>query len=603
VRAFVWILLFALSLPALAQERLTATVDKNTVRVGEAVTLTLTFEGSASGASQPKLPALENLDVVGGPYTSTSFSLVNGRASSTASYSYVLRAKSPGKGVIGPASARFRGRDFTSNPITVTILVASAPAPGGGTPGSGSTADAFIRVYPDQTTASMGEQITLTYKLYFAVQITSPEIIQLPRATGFWVEDITIPQTLPLTDEVVNGRGYKVAVIRKSALFPTAMGDLEVEPMVIQTKVEKQTRRRSPDPFDLFNDPFFQLGRQFEPLELSSPSVTLHVRPLPQTGAPSDFGGAVGSYRIRAAFDRESCKTDEAVTLTVEIEGTGNIKTLPEPKLTVPADVQRFDPDVSDDIRRNQTRIGGRKIFKYVIIPRAPGTQVIPPISYAFYDPDRDRYSTVSTSELRLQVEKGSGVPGMPSRIAVASKQGVENVGTDIAFAKTSPGRFLRSSGLPHQDVLFWLWTASPWAAFAAVGIVSGNRRKSTARGRKRTALKAVARHMAQAERALKTGKPESVLHSAAEALDGLFSAALDRSATGMTELEVEAEWKSHGLDPLLLEKLKDAQAECDRGRFTTGGLTAEGMKSILRSLRSAAAEMERNNGGTGRRP
>jgi hypothetical protein len=346
---------------------------------------------------------------------------------------------------------------------------------------------------------------------------------------------------------------------------------------VIQTKVEKQTRRRSPDPFDLFNDPFFQLGRQFEPLELSSPSVTLHVRPLPQTGAPSDFGGAVGSYRIRAAFDRESCKTDEAVTLTVEIEGTGNIKTLPEPKLTVPADVQRFDPDVSDDIRRNQTRIGGRKIFKYVIIPRAPGTQVIPPISYAFYDPDRDRYSTVSTSELRLQVEKGSGVPGMPSRIAVASKQGVENVGTDIAFAKTSPGRFLRSSGLPHQDVLFWLWTASPWAAFAAVGIVSGNRRKSTARGRKRTALKAVARHMAQA--------------------------ALDRSATGMTELEVEAEWKSHGLDPLLLEKLKDAQAECDRGRFTTGGLTAEGMKSILRSLRSAAAELERNNGGTGRRP
>ena len=596
MRVFVPLLVLLLCVPAGAQEKLTAAVDKSTVRVGESLTLTLTFEGAASGVSEPKLPALENLQVMGGPYTSTSFTLVNGRASSTAAYSYVLRAKSPGKGVIGSAVARYRGRDLTSNPITITILSASAPAPDRDSRGSGSTADAFIRVYPDKSNACVGEQVTLTYKLYFAMQITSPEIVQLPRATGFWVEEIALPQTLPLTDELVNGRSYKVAVIRKSALFPTASGDLEVEPMVIQTKVEKRARKRSPDPFDLFNDPFFQLGRQFEPLELSSTGVTLHIRPLPQTGAPADFNGAVGSYRIRAALDRPSCKTDEAVTLTLEIEGTGNIKTLPEPKLSIPADVQRFDPEVTDDIRRSQTRIGGRKVFKYVIIPRAPGTQVIPPVSYAFYDPERGRYSTATTSELRLQVEKGTG-PRMPaSGIAVASKQGVENVGTDIAFAKTSPGRFLRSSGVPHQNLLFWVWTATPWAAFAAVGVVSGRRRRSGPRALRRSALQTAARHVAQAGKSLKGGKQEAALHGAAEALDCLWTAALSKPATGLSELDLRAEWQEQGLDPVLLDKLFDVQAECDRVRFASGLLTTEAMKGVLQNLKSIATELARSS-------
>ena len=600
MRALVWILALALCLPAFAQERLTAAVDKNTVRIGESLTLTLTFEGAASGVSEPKLPDLENLQVVGGPYTSTSFTLVNGRASSTAAFSYVLRAKAAGKGVIGPAVAHYHGKDLTSNPITITILSASASGPDRDSRGSASSADAFIRVYPDKTGACIGEQITLTYKLYFAAQITSPEIVQLPRATGFWVEDVPLPPTLPLTDELVSGRSYKVAVIRKSALFPTASGDLEVEPMVIQTKVEKRARRRSPDPFDLFNDPFFQLGRQFEPLELSSPGVTLHIRPLPQTGAPPDFNGAVGSYRIRAAFDRASCKTDEAVTLTVEIEGTGNIKTLPEPRISIPADVQRFDPEVTDDIRRSQTRIGGRKVFKYAIIPRAPGTQVIPPISYPFYDPERGRYATATTSELHLQVEKGTGQVMPSSGIAVASKQGVENVGTDIAFAKTDPGRFLASSGVPHQNILFWVWTTAPWAAFAAVGLITGSRRRSGPRARRRSALQAVTRHLAHAERALKGGKSEAVVHGAAEALDGLLTAATGKTVTGLTQLELDTEWKEQGLDPLLLEKLLGVQAECDRARFAGSRLSTEAIRAILLNLRSAAAELARNSSRAG---
>jgi hypothetical protein len=242
-------------------------------------------------------------------------------------------------------------------------------------------------------------------------------------------------------------------------------------------------------------------------------------------------------------------------------------------------------------------------VFKYAIIPRAPGTQVIPPVSYAFYDPERGRYSSATTSELRMQVEKGTGQVMPSSGIAVASKQGVENVGTDIAFAKTSPGRFLHTSGVPHQDVLFWVWTAAPWAAFAAVGVISSDKRRTSPRARRRGALQAAARHVAHAEKALKSGKPEATLHGAAEALDALLIAATGKTAIGLTQLELEADWQEQGLEPLLLAKLLGVQAECDRARFAGGRLSAEAMKGILKNLKSAAAELARGGNRAGAKP
>lgn len=598
MRALFIITVLAMSLSAFAQEKLTASVDKNTVRVGESFTLTLTFEGAASGVSDPQLGQLENLQVAGGPFTSTSFSIVNGRSSSRASYSYVLRAKQPGKGVIGAATAKYRGKDLTSNPVTVTVLSASAPAPTRDSRGGGS--DVFLRVSPDKTTALLGEQVTLTYKLYFAAQITSPEILQLPRATGFWVEEIALPQTLPLTDELVSGKPYKVAVIRKSALFATATGELEVEPMVIQTKVEKRTKRRSADPFDIFNDPFFQLGRQFEPLELTSPGVTLHIKPLPQSGVPSNFTGAVGSFRLRASLDREQCKTDEASTLTIEIDGTGNIKTLPEPSVAFPADLQRFDPEVTDDIRRNQTKISGRKVFKYVLIPRAPGMQVIPAITFSYYDPEKNRYTEISSTELRLQVEKGTGSGYVPSGISVASKQGVENVGTDIAFAKTNPGQFVNSFHAPHQSALFWFFSATPWIALAAFTVVNRQQARGGARLIRRRALQNAHRSIAQAVKLLKNGKSESILRKAADALAEIYTAALGKNATGMPQHELEAEWHALHLDPVLLDRLLHIQSECDRARFTSSKTSTDSMKAILQELGTASRQIERADSRVG---
>jgi len=591
-------LLLALSGSALAQERFTATVDRTTVRVGETITLTLTFEG-ASGVPTPELPSLGNLQLVGGPYTSTSMSIVNGRMSSTASFSYALRAKQPGSAQIGTASVAVKGKIYTTQPLHINVLASGARSPDAQKGGGSETADVFMRAFADKKEAYVGEQITVSYKIYFAVQMTNPEMVRLPQAAGFWVEDIPLPGRIVLSDEIVGGRAYKAAVIRKSALFPTTDGELEVEPLVVKTKIERRVSRRPRDPFDIFNDPFFQLGREWEEVQVESPGLKLKVKPLPQSGAPADFSGAVGNFRVRASLDRETCATNEGVTLTVQVEGTGNIKTLPPPRVEVPKDVQRFDPEVTDAVNRSRQLIGGSKTLKYVLIPRAPGLQVIPGLRYSCFDPQSGKYATLTTPDMALRVEKGQGTFPSQSGVAVASKQGVENIATDIAFAKTRPGRLISSLGTPHESPLFWIGVTAPWLGLAGVMIVVGRRRGlQDERTLRRAALRRAMKELERAEKMPKSAKPEAGAQHVSSAVDDLLQAAGGSGAAGMTSAELAELWQRHELDSALLEQLLEMRSECDGLRFAAGHSTPEIVRGLVLRGRRVADAIARGRAG-----
>ncbi len=584
------LLLLCAAAPVFAQEKLTLTIDRTIVAVGEAVNLTVALSGAGS-SDQPPLPPLQNLQVVSGPYTSTSYEFINGRSSSSVSYIYRLRAVKPGREQIGPMQMAVNGKTLTSNQIIVNVG-ASAPKPQGQGGRDSDSPDVFVRVSPDKTEAYQGEQITLTYRIYFAAQITQPEIKQLPTASGFWVEELSVSPNQALTDEVVNGRAYKVGILRKVALFPTTTGDLMVDPLVINTKVQRDARRRSRDPLDIFNDPFFSLGRQLEPLQVASPPVTLKIKPLPSTDAPADFNGAVGSYKISASLDKTKAMTDEAVTLTVQIEGVGNIKTLPEPIIAFPRDVDHYDPKSSEQIRRDQTRISGSKRFDYVVIPRAPGEQIIPPISYSFFDPSSDKYATLMTNAMTLAVVKGEG-GASSSGIPVATKRGVESIATDLAFIKTQSDTFVPLSGAPHRTVTFWLFATCPWAVIAGIVLVT-RRREGEEDPRKayRKALKQARANIAAAEKHVKTGNVDAASQQVTAALHTMLSAILDSEVENLTELQLESLWETQKLDPAMFSRLTAILRESDLVRFAPALADKQSTAQLVKRANALITEM-----------
>ncbi|MBI4535029.1 MAG: protein BatD, partial [Ignavibacteriae bacterium] len=320
-----------------------ASVDRNTVALGEQFTLRLVLTNAGmSGGKNLKLPDLNNFHIMGGPNQSTSMQFINGVVTSSVSYTYTLQSKDVGKFAIGPASIEAGGKVYATNPVTIEVVKGSSrpqqqPPTAKSDVGANIGDNLFLRATVDKSHVIQGEQINLTFKLYTRVSVSNYTVSKNPAFTGFWGEDVETPKNVALSNETVDGRQYRVGIIKRVALFPTQSGTLEISPMEVQTTVQIQDARPS-DPFDaFFRDPF---GRNVN-YAVKSNAIKIKVDPLP-AGAPLGFRGAVGRFTMSTTVDKKTGKTNEPISLKVSLSGVGNIKLLESPQVELPADFEQY---------------------------------------------------------------------------------------------------------------------------------------------------------------------------------------------------------------------------------------------------------------------
>ncbi|MBM2844983.1 MAG: Protein BatD, partial [Bacteroidetes bacterium] len=300
----VFLLVLAASLSFGQDAAFDASVDKNPVGMGDQFTLSFTLRNSGMGGGKNlQLADLSKFHVMSGPNQSSSMQFINGAVSSSITYTYILQPKEIGKFTIGATSIEVGGNVYKTAPLTLEV-VKGAPRPKTQTSApadvTGQIGDnLFLKAMVDRTTVVQGEQINLTFKLYTRVSISNYAVDKNPAMTGFWSEDVENPKNIALSNEVVNGKQYRVGVIRRLALFPTQSGTLEISPMEVQTTVQIQSR--STDPFDaFFRDPFGQSVNH----TVKSEPIRIKVQPLPP-GAPPSFKGAVGRFTMTTAVDKK----------------------------------------------------------------------------------------------------------------------------------------------------------------------------------------------------------------------------------------------------------------------------------------------------------
>ena len=328
----------------------TSTVNQTTVAVNQQLALTVEFSGQAAQkVGQPELPDMGGyLTFLSSGGTSQNISFVNGKMSVSKSFTYYYLAAKEGSFTIPAIKVTHDGKTYSSEPININITKGSSQsqhpqqaAPSPQTEEGASSEDLFVRTFVNKKQVYQGEPILLTYRIYSAVNVSGYSISKLPETTGFWVEDIESPQQPEVKQEVLNGKRYVTADIKKLALYPTSSGTKTIGPMVVQCEVRVQQRRSSRDVFDsFFDDAFF--GRTVRQ-SVAAPKVEVTVLPFPAQNKPASFAGAVGQYDLNATVDKTDVKTDKAVTLTVTLSGTGNIRLLPKPEVTIPADFEQYD--------------------------------------------------------------------------------------------------------------------------------------------------------------------------------------------------------------------------------------------------------------------
>jgi hypothetical protein len=578
-----------------------ASVDKNPVGVGEEFTFSLVLSNAGmNGGKDLKLPDLGKFRMLSGPNQSSSVQYVNGSMSSSVSYSYILQPKEIGKTTIGPATIEAAGKTLRSEPIVLEVVKGSPKAKQNAPQDvAGSIGDnLFVKAVVNRTHVIQGEQINLTFKLYTRVTVMNYAVDKTPTMTGFWGEDVETPKDIQLSTETVNGKQYRVGIIKRMALFPTQSGRLEISPMVVQTQIQVPAPR-SLDPFDaFFRDPF---GRTTNYAAQSEP-VKIVVDPLPP-GAPPDFKGAVGQFAMSTSLDKKTTRTNEPVSFKVTISGTGNIKLLEAPSLELPPDFEQYSPKITENINRQGERVSGSKMFEYLLIPRYPGLKVIKPLTFSYFDLAKREYVRLRSPEIDLNVEQGTA-PALPLA-AGGNREDVRLLNQDIRFIKVRDTGFRREGEYLYNSPVFILLMVLPVLGVAGSVVYSRNRRailQDVTGYRNRRAIAVARKRLKVAERLLKEISPKAGAVATigprfyAEVAGALWQYLGDKLAIPQAEFAVDRATlalEDHGAQSESIASLRSMLETCDLIRFAPTSIDRAGMQKTYDEASRLIIELE----------
>jgi len=230
-KLYVFVLLSLVMLRDVFPQSFIASVNSTNVGLNEPFEVSFEFQGNDLNSIRSfKEPDFKGFKVMSGPNQSTSMQIINGAVSASITYSYYVSASSLGTYTIGSASIDFKGKKYSTEPLKITVVKGSGSQTQQQQKQGEQKVDTknigenvFIRAFADRQKIYKGEQVTVTYKLYTRLNISSPQISKLPQYQGFWAEELESINRIMFTTEVVDGKKFNVAVLKRAALFPNSI--------------------------------------------------------------------------------------------------------------------------------------------------------------------------------------------------------------------------------------------------------------------------------------------------------------------------------------------------------------------------------------------
>ena len=189
-------------------------------------------------------------------------------------------------------------------------------------------------------------------------------------------------------------------------MYPQMTGKFQIPSITFKGIVVQENR--NVDPFEAF----FNGGSGYVEVKknIVAQGMTVQVDPLPQK--PADFSGGVGKFTISASLDHPKVKAGDPVKVRIVVGGNGNLKLIKQPELVLPKDFDKYDAKVTDKTKLTASGITGNMLYDVLIVPRNQGKYQLQPIELTYFDTSANKYKTIRTQPMILEVEKGSGKVG-----------------------------------------------------------------------------------------------------------------------------------------------------------------------------------------------
>ncbi len=265
-------------------------------------------------------------------------------------------------------------------------------------------ADAFFAVNTNKKEVYVGEGLNLTIAFYIGEQNQAQfefpndigkqiaDVLRSVKPTNCWEENFGIEEVTP---EIVtiNGRKYRQYKLYEANFYPINEKPIVIPSVPFRMIEYKMTKTQS----------FWGPSHVKDTKQFNSQARNIRVKALPDH--PLKGQVAVGNYRLREKLAERRLATGKSVNYQFMIEGEGNISAVQKPDLKPTRDFDIYEPNVAQNINRNQSAVYGTKVFNYQIIPNEPRNYKLGDYFYwIFFNPTTATYDTLR-SDLRVTVE------------------------------------------------------------------------------------------------------------------------------------------------------------------------------------------------------
>ncbi|MFY9242216.1 MAG: BatD family protein [Polaribacter sp.] len=583
LKFYILFIISLLSLSVLSQEpELTVSVSKN--KLGLNQRLRIEFSINKQGADDFTPPKFTDFRVIQGPSQSVSQSWINGKVSFSQSYSYIITPQRKGELIIGAASIEINGRTLNSELIKIIVVDPIDIPENPNDPDYIAQQNIHLVAEISKAKPFVGEGIYVEYRLYVSenVSVFDTSVTEAPQYIGFWNQEIDI-DGFPVKMGKYNNENYRYIVLRKALLIPTKTGNLAIDPMKMDIVIGVPTGRA-----DFFGNTITKNIRK----EFASAKKIIQPKFLPLEGKPDNFTGAVGEFKFDVSLSKDALKANESSQINLQVSGKGNLKLFELPTIETPAELEKYQPERKENVRISTDGLVGSVSDEYTIVPQFKGKYKIPSTSFSYFNPDTEKYTTISTDDLFVNVLEGKELNTTNDQNQF-TKQSVNSKGKNFRYIQTKSDFVTSENTDFYKSNLFYLLLFLPLIAIP-IGIFIAkkkNERNSDVVGAKqRKAERLAKKYLSEAQKQL--GKKEAFYEALERALHNYLKAKLGVEIADISKENISKILEKRTVKEITITQFIDVLKASDFARYTP--ITNTEMNQEFERAKSVIVELDK---------
>lgn len=568
-------LLGGLAVASAAAAGFSASLDRETVLLGESVTLTFKFEGVRAGG-MPQIPPIAGLRAVGGASSGFSSSTgPDGKTQTVQTYAVPFVTERAGEVTIPAFNIEMGGQKFSSVPLKLKVLKEDPGAP----PADYATNQVFLWLILPRQEAYVGEVLTPEVRLYLREEIAQIDQLNIPAASG---------------------GGYIAGQPHRTSQFRRRVGNANYNVIAMNFTLTPVKSGNHPIQFNegrtvVFGGPQDVFGRyrQSAQVTFASQPEVLQVLPVPAENRPGSFNGAVGNYNLNVSVGPTNVATGDPITVRVQISGRGALDAVTLPEQTGWGEFKAYPPTAQVEYS-DPLGVQGTKTFEQVVSPESVDIKELPPFVFSFFDPETKTFRTLTHPATKLTVRPG-GVVVAPTIAAAAPANANEAARqVDIVPIKQRLDQVSWNTAPLLTRPAFLATQAVPVLAFF-MALVWRKRSDSLARNprlrRQRQVEQLVREGLAKLRTLAAQNQSDAFFAELIRLLRERLGERLDCPASAITEAVIDEKLRPRGIPDTTLEELRELFQLYNQARYAPVRTTQE-LNAVLAKLESALRKL-----------